>query len=269
MFLLNLKTMVQRNFKKKNKYLIRIISVFVALILASFLFNGFPPSFITKNILFLIQPFISYGNNLSDFVLHNYVVLKDKKGLERENIFLKQRVMELEIKESFAKVLEEENQRLRSVFSLEGKKSMFATTILSRPGYGIYSSLIINAGSKDGVKEGMPVTAFGDVLLGYVFDVSSDISRVKLVSFPDEETNVFVGNRISAIARGLGGENLEIELPNDINISTGDTVITLGNSPFFLGIVEKVIKNSSDSFQKIIFRLPVNIQELRYVYLVQ
>jgi cell shape-determining protein MreC len=150
--------------------------------------------------------------------------------------------------------------------------SLQLVPIISRPPQSPYDILIIGAGSENGIKTGMLVMAQDNVLLGHVAEVFPAASKIKLISFSEEETNVLIesaGNgtstALSAIAIGRGGENLEIKLPSAIEIKSGAQVMTMGTFPLAVGVVEKVEINLSDPFQKIFFRLPVNIQELKYV----
>ncbi len=150
--------------------------------------------------------------------------------------------------------------------------SLQRVSIISRPPQSPYDILIIDAGSDNEVKAGMLVTAYGNVLLGYVAEVFPSTSKVKLISFSNEETNVMIesagtgtSTAVSAIAIGRGGENLEIKLPSSIAINSGDQVKTMGTLSFVVGTIEKVEISLSDPFQKLLFRLPVNIQELKYV----
>jgi hypothetical protein len=107
-------------------------------------------------------------------------------------------------------------------------------------------------------------------LLGYVTDVFPQTSKVKLVSFHEEETNALIesvstGAKISALAIGRGGGDMEIKIPSSIEVHSGDRIMTPGTYPLILGIVERAEINLSDPFQKIFFRLPLNLQELKYV----
>jgi len=260
--------MARRGISKKR----RILTVFACVLAVFFLvffLKSSSSNFIGRGALFLLRPVIFLNGKFSSFIENNIAILKDRKNLEQENISLRQRIAELEMEESFSKAISEENKKLKSALLLGNGHIFMAAGILLRPGYGIYNGLLIDAGSSGGVKEGMVVTAFGNVLIGYVSDVTPNLSRIKLVSFPGEETNVFLGNRVSAIAVGDGSENMKIELPYDIDVNLGDTVVSLGSGSLFLGIVEKIFKEPANSFQEITFRLPVNIQELRYVYLIK
>ena len=151
-------------------------------------------------------------------------------------------------------------------------KTYILASIISRPPQSPYDILIIDAGYDNEIRAGMLVTAYGNVLLGYIAEVFPSTSKVKLISFSGEETNVLIESAgtgtstvISAIAVGRGGENLEIKLPSSIAINFGDQVKTMRTFSFIVGTIEKVEISLSDPFQKLLFRLPVNIQELKYV----
>jgi len=261
--------MLLRRKKNKNKLSFILVSIAIVSLLAIVLFDNFPPTFVKKSALFVSQPLISLKDKFSNGIDCFNLLWKTKVELQNENIFLKQELMGLKTKEELSSVVFEENKRLKLVLFANEDKDFLLATILLRPGYGVNNSLVIDAGSKKGIKRGMPVTAFGAVLLGYVFEASSDISRIKLISFPEEEVNVFIDGRIVAIAVGLGTENLEIILPRDVEIKVGDKVTTFGVNPFYLGIIERIEKEPTSAFQKAFFRLPINIQELREVYLVK
>lgn len=255
--------------KEKKRYLIILLSGFVVLFLLFYFLGGFPPSFMKRGFFYVSQPLIFLKSNVTNFFESNSTVFKKKKELESENIFLKQKLNGLQVEEEFSRFFEEENLRLKELFYFNQKRDLLISSVLLRPGYGVYNSLVIDSGLDNGVKNGMLAIALDNVFLGHVFEVTSQISKVKMVSFPGEETNVFIGNKISAIAVGLGGENMEIVLPRDVDIEKGDIITTLGTAPLFLGAVEEVIKDPANPFQRIVFRLPVNIQELRYVFLVK
>lgn len=247
-----------------------ILFVGVAVLSSVFYFlGGFPPAFLKQGFFFVSQPFVFLRSGAENFLERNLTVLENKKQLEEENNFLKQRIREYELKEEFSVFFEEENKALKKLLLFEGERELMISSILSRPGYGIYNSLIVDLGSDRGAVNGMPVVALGDVFLGHIFETAPKMSKIKMVSFPGMETNVFVGNKISAIAVGLGGENLEIVLPGDVIINEGDVITTLDTAPLFLGSVASIEKDPADPFQRILFRLPVNIQELRYVFLVK
>jgi len=244
-----------KNFPKRNIFLGLILGLF----LIFFIFNGSARNIIVKPLVAISRPFLKLNNWWKG---NNDEISK----LKQENAELKSKILILE-------PLEKENQELKTMFSHPRNPpagGYILGAIISRPPQSPYDVLIIDAGSDNGVKEGMTVTVFSDNLLGYVTDVFSKTSKVKLVSFPGEETNAIIesvsqGAKISALAIGRGGGEMEIKIPSSLEVHSGDRIMTLGTYPLMLGIVEKAEINLSDPFQKIYFRLPVNLQELKYV----
>lgn len=240
------------------------VCIFIALFLAFLLFRGV----INRWALYAITPLLSLKNSATSFLTNELAVLKEKKSLAEENFFLKNKLVELEIKTAVLEDLRKENEKLKGVFSQNKESSLIAASIISRYGYRDYDSLIIDAGLNQGAKEGMPVTAYGEVLLGYIAEIAPSSSRVKFISFPGEETSIFIDDSVSAIAVGAGGENLEIMLPRGVEVKIGSRIKSLENS-LLLGFAEKIAGEPADPFQKILLRLPVNIHELRQVYLLK
>lgn len=233
----------------RNKIFILLLALFLIFIV----FNDFARQIVIKPIMAVSRPFLNLKlNNSSDEV----------SNLKEKNAELESRILSYQ-------ALQKENEELKSLLSHapENKKYILAS-IISRPPQSPYDILIIDAGSDNGISNGMIATAYGNILIGYVQEVFSKTSKVKMVSFPKEETNIMIQsseNEISAIAVGKGGGNLEIKLPNSIEIKSGDRITTMGTYPLVLGAVERIEVSISEPFQKILFRLPANIQQLKYL----
>lgn len=241
----------------------------MALFLVIILVNHFSEVPLNSYIFPVIRPVVNLRNVVFSGIQNNLLILREKKNLELEAISLKEKILALEAdKESFKTALKE-NEEFKNIFGRKENKELLLAYVLTRPGYGLYNGLIIDAGIKQGVETRMAVTAYGDFLLGYVEEASGGSSKVKLISSPDEELDVFIEGKVAASAKGLGGETMQVVLPRDIEVSPGDRILANSSSNFFVGAVEKITKEPSDPFQKIIFHLPVNIQELRRVYLVK
>ena len=194
----------------------------------------------------------------------------EKRSLQDENAALREKIMQMEMQIARNGILEKENAVLKNTFSAEEKQNFLFASVISRPPMTPYDMLIVDSGSGSGIKEGMQVSAFGSVLLGYVADLFPDKSKIKLISSFGEETNVVLeSSGVPAIAVGRGGENFEITLPRAVKVDVGEQIITLGKRPMLVGIVEKIEHQEADPFQKLIFRLPVNIQYLSQVFLLK
>ncbi|MBI4691908.1 MAG: rod shape-determining protein MreC [Candidatus Terrybacteria bacterium] len=228
----------------QNKYIVLVLFLALAVFSDSF----------RRPLVFIFSPFIKLGQSINDWRLSD---------VQKENYELKTEIEELKTKLLSYQPSSSEGPSFAE--AKDGPSSYILASIVSRPPQAPYDILLLDAGAEHGVKPGMTVTAYENVLLGFVIEVFADISKVKLISFPGEETNVMIQGQVSAIAIGRGGENLEIKLPSAIEIKLGDQIMAPGTFPLLVGVVEKVEINLSDPFQKILFRLPINLQYLKYL----
>jgi hypothetical protein len=121
-------------------------------------------------------------------------------------------------------------------------------------------------GEKDGVTIGSHVFAESVLPLGTISEVYPASSKVVLYSSNGEKNFVIVsGKNIQAELIGRGGQNFEMTFPRDVEIPQGTLVTLPGLSTYPLAVVEKVIFDPRDPFQKVLLRSPVNIQQLEWV----
>ena len=100
-------------------------------------------------------------------------------------------------------------------------------------------------------------------------------SKAILFSNPGEKTEVLVslgrsssgeaGKDIFMQVVGRGGGNFEMTLPRDLVLEKGTEVQLPGLAPRALAIVETILSDPRDAFQKALLVSPVNIQELKFV----
>ncbi len=260
---------INSNAKRKRKKFI-LSGALVALILILIIFRDFSFKVLNRPVMYILHPFLNANTEIKKRWQNIRTDFSDKERLQDENVSIRENIIQLETKIAFSEAIEKENVALKTAFSAEERQAFILTYVISRPPSTPYDMLIIDSGSKKGIKEGMQVSAFGNVLLGYVSDVFADMSKIKLISSFGEETNViFESSGISAIAIGRGGENLEITLPREIQVNAGERIVSLGKRPMLVGIVEKIEMAEADPLQKIIFRLPVNIQYLNQIFILK
>lgn len=101
-----------------------------------------------------------------------------------------------------------------------------------------FSGVVINRGSKDGVRVKDPVLAVykGTVgLAGKIIEVSSGTARVMLVSDPMSSVTCSIKDRgTDALLEGLNGKYLRLNyIPPDSNMAVGDTIVTSPVSVIF------------------------------------
>lgn len=214
----------------------------------------------------IFQPFLSIGNLIVNWADNNSYLLSDKEKLSKENLILKDKLIEMEVKFLAYQILEKENKELKEILSRPNKNEFLAARVIGRPPKSPYDILIADAGSERGIRNGMQVWAYDNILIGYVFEVFIDSSKIKLFSFPGDETSaVLFSSNSQVITIGRGDGNFEIKIPKSIEVNTGEKVVTFGSNPMLIGIIDKIEINPSDPFQKLYFRFPFNLQELKYV----
>jgi len=151
--------------------------------------------------------------------------------------------------------------------SLEEERMGILAGVLSTPPRSLYDTIVIDAGSRNGVSVGMLVYANSDMPVGVVARVGAVSSVVELLSSPGRHVEVVVGasGEIRASAEGLGGGNFVIRIPRDISISVGDPVSLPTLSGACIGYVSVVDAVPTDSFQTIRFSFETSLQDLRFV----
>ena len=188
-----------------------------------------------------------------------------KNSLIKENESLKQ---ELAIERArglgYSSVLEE-NTKLKEILGRKNESAKLTlATILSKPNQSPYDTLIIDRGEQSGLIAGNMVFALGNVPIGRVAEVYEKSSKVLLFSSAGEKTQGII-NDVSMEVVGRGGGNFEIVLPRDFILEKSNQVILPGINSYVLGIVETIISDPRDSFQKALLVSPVNIQKLKFV----
>lgn len=113
--------------------------------------------------------------------------------------------------------------------------------VVARPPESPYDTLVLAAGTKEGVALGMEVFGIGGVPLGIVSTVSDDFSRVTLFSSPSMTTHGWVGSeKLPLTIQGAGGGAFNASLARASGIAAGDTVFAPGPGALPIGTVTRV-----------------------------
>lgn len=238
-----------------------LISLFFLAVL-----SGSGRNFVVSLGVAVFQPFLNFGNSIVNQADNSSYLLRGKEALSKENLFLKDKLAEMEAKFLAYEIFEKENKELKEILSWPNKNEFLAARVISRPPKSPYDILVVDAGSERGIKNGMQVWAYDNILIGYIFEVFVNSSKIKLASFPgDEISAVLFSSNSQIIATGRGNGNFEIKIPKSIEVNAGEKVVTFGSNSMLLGIIDKIEINPSDPFQRLYFRFPFNLQELKYV----
>lgn len=119
--------------------------------------------------------------------------------------------------------LRAENERLKK---FEDNSDDILAGVIGRPTALPYDALMIDQGVSDGIKEGAPVYAAGNVGIGFITAVYEHSSLVALISTPDYVSTVYVyGPNIYTTAVGQGGGVTRIHVPQGLTLSVDDPVV--------------------------------------------
>ncbi|MEZ5709460.1 MAG: rod shape-determining protein MreC [Blastomonas sp.] len=154
-----------------------------------------------------------------------------------KNADLKREAMANRVKLVEAQTLKAENRRLRKLLGVveEQGPPVASGRLISSSASSTRRIAMLSAGSNDGVRRGMPVRSETG-LIGRILDTSANVSRVLLVTDPD---NVIPVRRARdgevAFSEGRSDGRVNIRLINvGLNpFKTGDILVTSGNGGLY------------------------------------
>ena len=138
-------------------------------------------------------------------------------------------------------------------------------SVLMRPPWTPYDTLLVDAGENLGVKVGAFVSAGGQGLVGHVSEVYGNTARVELFSAPGASYQALLRGTVPIAVEGLGGGSLQTLVPAGTQVAVGDTISFPGLLGGIVALVSATEAKEGESFTVIYMTLPVNPQELRYV----
>lgn len=165
-------------------------------------------------------------------------------------------------------IVSRENERMAAALGRGGRDHtrLVPAAILVKPPQSAYDMVIIDVGDEANVSEGDPVYAREMIYLGRVHNVNNKTSVVEMASSAGAETQaVLMPASLHLTVTGVGGGIVEARLPNDVEVTRGDRIITRGAAARVIGIVKAVDERPSDSFQTIRAQAPLNITALGWI----
>jgi rod shape-determining protein MreC len=134
--------------------------------------------------------------------------------------------------------------------------------------------VIINRGSDDGLRRGMPVVS-SQGLVGRVAAVTADGARVQLITDPDSALNVRIQpSGAEALIQGSITGDLTVEaIPQDANVQIGDLVLTSGlggNYPpdILIGQISSIRQRPVELFQNATVQPVVDFTDLGIILVI-
>lgn len=206
-----------------------------------------------------------------DYVANSFAsignIFESKDSLIIENEVLKEEIKGLKLKQMEYEVLVKENSELKALFGRDNLKNKIITKIVSKPPRSPYDTLIIDAGSRDGVKKDSLVYISNNVVVGKVSDVLENSSVVTLFSTGGYKQESML-ERTGAVFEliGKGNANLSIELPKDTDIVWGDVFLYPSVDSSIIGNVYYIDTNSQSAFKTVFIRVPGNVFESKWLF---
>jgi cell shape-determining protein MreC len=166
-------------------------------------------------------------------------------------------------------VLYQENLDLKARVGRDaGMQTILAAVIMRPPGMP-YDTLMIDAGSDQGVAVGDLVSASGTALVGQISAAYADASRVVLFSAPGQTYDGMLRGSIPISVEGQGAGSLDAQVPAGTDAAVGDPVLLSSIAPGFASVVSHVDKESGQSFETLYLQLPVDPLTLSYVEVIK
>lgn len=172
--------------------------------------------------------------------------------------------------------LELSNDRLRGLlnFKKEVTQQVLAAEVIGKDPSPWYKTIIIDKGTRDGVKKGMTVVV-PEGIAGQIIDVAGDYSKVLLIIDPNSAVDALVQRtRARGIIKGQsGGECLFEYVLRKYEVRVGDRVVSTGLDGVFpkglgLGHVSGVVKRGAGIFQEVTVTPFVDFEKLEEVLVV-
>ncbi len=233
--------------------------------------------------------FVSTGFNAflvsaQTWISTRFVVIQDFLTVPRDVATLRQSNAELEaeVARLQAQVVQlqsqvADTQALAALvnFSRSNPESAYtAATVIGRDPSPFLRYIIIDKGSNQGLRRGMPVVT-DQGLVGRVDAVIGSAARVQLITDPTSAVNIRLekADREAVLTGTLAGDLTLDLVPQDISLELGDVVLTsgLGGSyprDLIVGQVSTARKRDSDLFQQAFIQPVVDFAQLKIVLVI-
>ncbi|MCC6198765.1 hypothetical protein IT401_00935 [Candidatus Nomurabacteria bacterium] len=163
-------------------------------------------------------------------------------------------------------LLQEENDALKAELGRGQAPHGTLARVLTMPSRSFYDTLLIDAGEAEGITEGQSVFAFDAVAIGTISSVETHRATVQLFSAPGRETTGNAeGSDVAITLIGRGGGEYEVRMPRDLPFAIGESVSLQSVHMATLATIEKIITDPRDPFQRLLAKVPVNLNALKFV----
>jgi rod shape-determining protein MreC len=162
-----------------------------------------------------------------------------------------------------------ENAELRSELGRAQGARLVLAGVLEHPPGTPYDTLVLDAGSSQGVAVGDKVVASG-FALGVIDTAYDGTSRAVLYSSPGQTYQAYIaakGGSLPISFEGQGGGSMRGQLPQGSVVEVGDAVVLPGAAEGMTATVAAVDAPAGESFVTVYAQVPFNLFNLKLVYI--
>ena len=268
-------------YKNKKRGIIGIVITIVILILLVVFTNSNvnQMSYIENICNILVMPIQNGFTYLKNKLSGNDAFFADIDTLKQENEALKEENSKLEQSLRELEIIKAENETLKEYVNLKDKYQDYTTMpadVINRDISNYSSTIIINVGSDDGVKEDMTVIADSG-LVGHIISVTSNTAKVQTIV----DTATAVTSKISTtddtiIVQGTLDDKTALKatfIPTDAVVLAGDSIETSGIGGIYpkgihIGTIREVVNTSNITDRYAIVDTAVNFEKLTTVLVI-
>ncbi|MCY3879835.1 MAG: rod shape-determining protein MreC [Rhodobacteraceae bacterium] len=214
----------------------------------------------------VVLPAVEFGNKPVQYLSQVSNTLRNHFRVAERNSELEQEVDRLRFWRNEARRLELQNSRLRNLLNTQLVASEFSisATVLADINSQFQHTVLINAGTENGVANGWPVIGNGG-LVGRVLSAGAKSSRILLLRDPSSRVPVkIIDSDVRGIVAGDGSFRPLLEFVIAGDAQPGDRVVTSGDGGVFpkdLEVGEIVV----GSDQRMRLRLAADLLNLEFV----
>lgn len=220
----------------------------------------------------VMQPFSQTGR----FFTETWSGYVDLVNVRKENQTLKEQVKQLHMKLIEGQEASQANLRLNRLLEMKSvtKPKTLTASVIGEDGSSWFSTIVIDRGSSDGIRDGMAVMS-AEGIVGQIVKVAANSSRVLLLT--DHASGIAATiqrSRARGVVKGKGGGLCALEFTTrEEDVKVGDVVVASGIGGIFMkgmpiGEVTMVKRGEYGIFQTVTIRPAVNIARLEEVLVV-
>ncbi|NCN07309.1 rod shape-determining protein MreC [Candidatus Falkowbacteria bacterium] len=202
----------------------------------------------------------------------------NKRDLIEENKALEQKLKELKVDRSKVNSLESENKLLKDElrFIKESQLNTVTAKIITGVSDSLSKSVVINHGSDSGIEKGMAVISGDGIMIGKIYEVYSDHSKVLLLTDNKSRVAATIQNldKTTGLVEGQFGLSFSMtNIPQDQEIKEGDLIVSSGlegkiPKDLLIAQVDSINQVESEIFKTALLSPIVSLDNLSYVLVI-